>query len=221
MIKVFLLKLKHGQNGITGLETAIILIAFVVVAAVFAYAILSAGLYSSQKSKEAVYQGVEEARCATSLNGAVIAKAEDVSGTFYISQFTFTLKNTMGGEPNDFTPPLTSGNDGKAPNGGPNKVVISYFDPYQKIDDLFWTLNILGKSDSDNLLEADEQFQITIGADNSFLNSSAGSGNLIDCLTTRLGPDTKFTIEVKTPSGSTLTFERTTPPGLTPVINLN
>ena len=33
------------ERGITGLETAIILIAFVVVASVFAYAVLTAGLF--------------------------------------------------------------------------------------------------------------------------------------------------------------------------------
>jgi flagellin FlaB len=58
-------KIQHAQKGITGLETAIILIAFVVVAAVFSYAILSAGLFSSQKSQEAVYKGLEEAQSTT------------------------------------------------------------------------------------------------------------------------------------------------------------
>ena len=49
------LHLFTGERGITGLETAIILIAFVVVAAVFAYTVLSAGLFSTQKSQEAIY----------------------------------------------------------------------------------------------------------------------------------------------------------------------
>ena len=43
----------QNQQGITGLETAIVLIAFVVVAAVFAFAVLNTGLLSSEKSKEA------------------------------------------------------------------------------------------------------------------------------------------------------------------------
>ena len=48
------------QRGITGLETAIVLIAFVVVASVFAFAVLSTGLLSSEKSKETVLGGLEE-----------------------------------------------------------------------------------------------------------------------------------------------------------------
>ena len=46
----------RGQKGITGLETAIILIAFVTVAAVLAYSVLSAGIFSSERGKEAVYR---------------------------------------------------------------------------------------------------------------------------------------------------------------------
>jgi flagellin FlaB len=52
--KKFLKALRRDERGITGLETAIILIAFVVVAAVFAYTVLSAGIFSSQKGQEAV-----------------------------------------------------------------------------------------------------------------------------------------------------------------------
>ncbi|MBF8266300.1 MAG: flab1 [Dehalococcoidia bacterium] len=54
-------KLARDQRGITGLETAIILIAFVVVAAVFAYTALSAGIFSAQKGQETIYSGLKQA----------------------------------------------------------------------------------------------------------------------------------------------------------------
>ena len=41
--------LMRDQRGITDLETAIVLIAFVVVASVFAFAVLSTGLLASEK----------------------------------------------------------------------------------------------------------------------------------------------------------------------------
>ncbi|MBN1367426.1 MAG: hypothetical protein JW967_05835, partial [Dehalococcoidales bacterium] len=53
--------LRRNQKGITGLETAIILIAFVTVASVLAYSVLSAGIFSSEKGKAAVYQGLDQA----------------------------------------------------------------------------------------------------------------------------------------------------------------
>ena len=46
-----------AQKGITGLETAIILIAFVVVASVFAFTVLSTGIFASERSKETVSGG--------------------------------------------------------------------------------------------------------------------------------------------------------------------
>lgn len=67
--------LRRDQRGITGLETAIILIAFVVVASVFAYTVLSAGIFSSEKGKEAVHSGLASARGSMELVGNVKATA--------------------------------------------------------------------------------------------------------------------------------------------------
>ena len=92
----------RGQQGITGLETAIILIACVVVAAVFAYTSLSAGLFSTQKSQEAVYSGLKEARSTLELRGAVIATANATGASGTIKQISFTLGTVLDGEPIDY-----------------------------------------------------------------------------------------------------------------------
>ena len=47
-----------GERGVTGIETAIVLIAFVVASSVFAFGSLSTGLFSSDKTKETVRSGV-------------------------------------------------------------------------------------------------------------------------------------------------------------------
>src|SRR5574338_140635 len=64
------------ERGITGLETAIILIAFVVVAAVFAFVVLSTGLFSSERGKEAVYAGLAKTRGTMELSSGVIADSD-------------------------------------------------------------------------------------------------------------------------------------------------
>ena len=64
------------EHGITGLETAIVLIAFVVVAAVFAFVVLSTGLFSSERGKETVYAGLAKTRGSMELTGGVIAQSE-------------------------------------------------------------------------------------------------------------------------------------------------
>lgn len=66
-------RLRRAQDGITGLETAIILIAFVVVASVFAYTVLSAGIFSAEKGKEAIHSGLEQARSSMSVVGSIYA----------------------------------------------------------------------------------------------------------------------------------------------------
>jgi len=69
---------KDDQSGITGLETAIILIAFVMVASVLAYVVLTAGLFSSQKAKEAVHAGLEEVESTMELKGSVFLAEFDL-----------------------------------------------------------------------------------------------------------------------------------------------
>ena len=67
----------RSEKGMTGLETAIILIAFVTVAAVFGYAVLSAGLFSAERGKETIYAGLNEAKSNMELSGSVIGLADN------------------------------------------------------------------------------------------------------------------------------------------------
>lgn len=211
--------MKQGsQKGITGLETAIILIAFVVVASVFAYVVISAGLYSTQKSQEAVYKGLESASGTLVLKGGVVGISEHFGAGGYISQITFTLSNEMGGAPIDFTAPLTHDINGRAPNDSKNKVVFSYLDEYQKVDNLFWTPYWLGSNNGDNLLDGGEMVQVTIG------NGTEGvlGGNLANALSVRhLNENTKFTLQIATAGGAVLVFDRTMPAYVDRTINFH
>jgi len=213
MFKKFL---RH-EKGITGLETAIILIAFVVVAAVFAYTALSAGLFSTQKSQEAVYSGLKEAQSTLELRGPVIATGNTTSHK--VDQISFIVSNVLGGNSIDFTGPTanTTTNNGKAAGGSSNKVVIKYIDANQTVTDLYWTATQLGAGDSDVMLDPGEKFQITIG---TAAEATAG-GNLVDALGTALQTNTTFTLEVLTPEGAVLTIEKTTPPTIEAKMNLN
>lgn len=64
--------LRKDQRGFTGLEAAIVLTAFVVVAAVFSYVVLNAGFFTTQKSKEVIHTSVEQATSSAELAGNVI-----------------------------------------------------------------------------------------------------------------------------------------------------
>jgi flagellin FlaB len=204
-------KFFRHEKGITGLETAIILIAFVVVAAVFAYTALSAGLFSTQKSQEAVYSGLKEAQSTLELRGGVIGVAGSTGSSGNISQIKFTLANVLGGEAIDFTAPADSDDDGVTDTGSSNVVVINYQDEDQTVDNLYWTITKLGNADSDDLLESQERFEITIGD---------ASGNLEDALSSNLTVKKTFNLEILTPGGATLNIERTTPAWIDSIVHL-
>ncbi|OGO00397.1 MAG: hypothetical protein A2Y58_05860 [Chloroflexi bacterium RBG_13_51_52] len=207
-------KIFRKEKGITGLETAIILIAFVVVAAVFAYTALSAGLFSTQKAQEAVYSGLKEAQSTLEIKGAIIATGNVTGDAGRIGQITFTVSNVLGGEPIDFTEP--SGGALGIATGSTNKVVINYLDSSQEVDNLYWTLAKLGNDDGDDLLETGEKFQITIGA-----VDGAAEGNLVQALNPNyLSVNKTFSLVILTPIGAVVTIERTTPPYIDKIINL-
>ncbi len=189
---------KKGQSGITGLETAIILIAFVVVASVFAYTVLSAGIFGSEKGKEAVYSGLETARSSLSLTGPVTAKDTDSDGD--IDQIIFTVTNALKGEAIDLAVTTDADADGIVSDETTriNTTVVTYRDQYQRVDDVAWTKTQVGKGDGDNLLEPGEKFTITVST--TALLSTA----LLDAYD-------KFIVEMKPEQGSALILERTVP----------
>ena len=192
-------KIKQNQQGITGLETAIILIAFVIVASVFAYVVLSAGLFSAQKAKEAVHSGLQEVRSTMELKGNVLGKMEDS----VLTEVYFTVGTAPGGDAIDFT-------DTSSANST-NVVVISYSDAYQVLPTVNWTMTKLNTTDTDNLLDPNELFQITV-------DLSAVSANATD--EQKPGPYHKFQLEIKPPVGAVLIIERTLPARVSQLINL-
>jgi flagellin FlaB len=203
-------KFMNHEKGITGLETAIILIAFVVVAAVFAYTALSAGLFSTQKGQEAVYAGLKEARSTLELRGGVIATANESGSDGRVESISFVVANVLGGEAIDFTEPA-SGSGGVC-TGTDHKVVINYIDENQTKNDLWWDVTKLGNADDDYLLENNEKFKVVVGG--------AAGGDLIDALDTDLNVNTTFSLIIQTPVGAVLEIERTIPAYLDTIMNL-
>lgn len=192
-------KIKQHQQGITGLETAIILIAFVIVASVFAYVVLSAGLFSTQKAKEAIYAGLEEAQSTMELKGNIYGKMENS----VLTEVYFTVGTTTGGGAIDFT-------DTSSANSS-NLVIISYVDAYQIFPTIDWTMTKLNTTDADNMLDETELFQITV--DLSVVSANATAEQ-------KPGPYHTFQLEVKPPVGAVLVIERTLPARVDRIVNL-
>jgi len=92
---------KHNDEGFTGLEAAIVLIAFVVVAAVFSYVVLGAGFFTTQKAQETVYKGVEQSTANIQMIGNLYGIQS--SSTTGIDEIKFSIGLAPGAPPIDLT----------------------------------------------------------------------------------------------------------------------
>ena len=200
-----LLKNAHQrEDGITGLETAIILIAFVIVASVFAFVVLSTGLFSAERGKDTVFAGLEKARGNMEVRGALTAQDVDAdddiddedgadAGTDSDDTLVFNLATAAGGFPVLVNPAATT-----------NSVVINWIDAEDRVADMTYAVNQI-QGDGDNLLENGELFEITA----YIPTGSALAANEI------------FTLEVVPPQGGTLLVSRTMPAEIDAVMDLH
>jgi len=194
-------KLLKAKKGIVGIEAAIVLIAFVVIAAALSYVVINMGFFATQKTKDTIGSGVDEATSALQLDGSIIAKTG--SGATNLSYIIVPVKLSVGKSMVDL---------------GNNTVVVSVYLPDATLLNIYngtstatdWTalMNDVGddqakfaifNGDGDTVLESTEK---------AFLAVHLGSGNEVAEYQT-------IKIEVKTGRGASLTVVRTAPGGLT------
>ena len=193
------------ERGITGLETAIILIAFVVVASVFAYTVLSAGIFSAEKGKEAIHSGLETAQSSMTINGPVLARDTDADNE--IEEIVFVVSNALDGVPINLITTTDADSDGLLSDEATRNhvLVVTYMDNTQRITDITWTKTAIGKGDGDDMLEGGEKFEINVD---------------LTGLTTALVKNQSFTLELKPEKGSVMVIERKTPAVIDAVMDL-
>jgi flagellin FlaB len=81
----FMKYVRRNKRGIVGIEAAIVLIAFVVIAAALAYVVINMGFYSAQKAKSTIDKGIQEATSALELDGFVTAKTNADANVTYLA----------------------------------------------------------------------------------------------------------------------------------------
>jgi flagellin FlaB len=185
----------RDERGITGLETAIILIAFVIVATVFAFVVLTAGIFSSERGKETVYAGLAKARGTMEVRGGVVVSA--TGSPLAVDEIQFAVAPTAGGESIPLDPASSN-----------NTTVIAYRDSTTVDNEVTYATTVI-VGDTDTLLEAGEVHVITI-------DRATG----IDGPPT-LAANERFTLEVQTPVGAVLDITRQLPVQLAEVMQLH
>ena len=190
--------LRKDERAFTGLEAAIVLTAFVVVAAVFSYVVLNAGFFTTQTAKSTVHTGVQ-ATSSVELAGDVIGYGNTAESK--LDNVTFYLRLTAGKNPVNINKTIVTFTTSE-------KHIVLTKDyaarnNFSGLEENEWTFSWIDplESPADNLLEKCEKVCI--------------KANIPD-----LDPNTDFTIEVKPPEGTTLGIDRSVPPAIYEVMNL-
>jgi len=209
----------RDNSGITGLETAIILIAFVVVAAVFAFTVMTTGLFSTEKAKTTAQAALTEASSSFITKGAVTATCDVPAACTRVNSITFTVALASGADAQTLSagelsflytdPNNTMRTSGLVPTGG---IITEEGGAGSGVDIVSIIDTGPGGTGS---LEAGESAAITV-----WLADTAAAAPPVPA-TTLLGAGTKFRIEMMAPKGGTLIVERDIPKVLTGNMNLN
>ena len=183
----------RNEKGFTGLEAAIVLIAFVTVAAVFSYILLGAGFFATQKSQEVVHTGVKQATSSIEIVGSVVARGNSNA----IANVTFTLQTAAGGQPIDLSKTLIT--VVVPANGKIAELKYNESDANETHYKVSWIYTI----NNDKYLEELEKAEI-----------------LVNLTQFGIGPNTNFIIEIKPPIGATYPIELKAPPSIDNVMVL-
>lgn len=189
------------ETAFTGLEAALVFIAFVVVAAVFSYVVLGAGFFTTQKSQETLRHGVEQSTATAQITGEVYGITSQENTSRWMDYVKISLGSTSGESGLDVT-----------------GMAVTYQDPSTRWPDLEYAgdpvtaaditglprWGILQKIHANNntVLEPGEQFVIGVGVPNT-----ATANTLIR-------------IHLLPPSGVGYALERTLPASISPVMDL-
>ncbi|MDD1679075.1 MAG: flagellin [Methanomicrobiales archaeon] len=185
------------DEAFTGLEAAIVLIAFVVVAAVFSYVVLGAGFFTTQKSQEVVHSGVSQASSSMQIVGDVFGLSSDNTN---VTTVRYSIQITAGGSSIDMS---------KVQMTWSTTSTVENINPVSNlsVDDTTpgtgaWSIGERKFGNTDNLLEPGEIMTIYVQPTNG------------------IGSNTKFDLEIKPSIGASLSLTRTIPAGVNAVNKL-
>jgi len=186
----------------TGLETAIILVAFVITAAAFAFVVLNMGFLTAEKAQSVISSGMREASSALLVDSGVIGQFGSTGGDqadVDLTKLTFYIKLSQGHEPIDLDD---------------SKLVATYTNARchgELYNSNGTIMTIQGvNSDGDSLCETGEKFKVTI--DFSQLSNATGVDPVQSSMDDVYAhPYEEFRVELRPSAGAVLTIERQIP----------
>ena len=178
---------RRNEDAFTGLEAAIVLIAFVVVAAVFSYVVLGAGFFTTQKSQETVHTAVGQASSAVEILGNVYG--EGAAGSSTVSLINFSIGLAAGASPVDLS-----------------MTVMTY-----STKDIVETLSYVPGEGSPNVASDWVIYKVENEVGDNAVLEPGEQFTIIAKPTTPLSAYDSFTLDIKPSIGASLGIHRTIP----------
>lgn len=97
---------RNTRRGVIGIESAIVLIAFVIVAAALSFVVLNMGFSTTQKAKQTIGQGLDTSSSALEVGGTVSGHLDTTNSALDV--ITIPLKIASGSSQVDMQKSLTS-----------------------------------------------------------------------------------------------------------------
>ena len=202
----------NNDEGFTGLEAAIVLIAFVVVAATFSYVVLGAGFFTTQKTQEVVYTSVGQASSSIEILGDVYGNSTTEGGIdAKIDGLRFVAGLTAGGSSVDFASTTMTFSTEETVKKINNVTAINSYSTNVVVDksaigsDEWGIIDIANSYSKDALLENQEQFTIYV---------KLGSD-------TEIEKNQEFNLEIRPAIGASYGIKRTAPAKIDKINILN
>jgi archaeal flagellin FlaB len=181
-----------NRKGMTGLETAIILVAFVITAAAFSFVVLNMGFLSAQKTQTVISSGMQEAASSLLFDGDMAAVCDTNGKT--VQSVTYYIRLSQGKEPID------TAND---------KMIITYSCQRAagviysaNVTDVVTIVQVIGNGDT--LIQSGERWKVTVDF------TKLAQGDLDPGTIADLVPHAyeTFTLEIRPATGSVLSISK-------------
>lgn len=195
----------------TGLETAIILVAFVITAAAFAFVILNMGFLTAEKAQSVISAGISEASSSMLIDSGLVAFFSNTTTSgaqqadVCLTKIVFYMKLSQGHEPVDCDD---------------NRLVATFTNDvcHGEIYNTNGTVMTISTAngDTDTLLETGEKFKVEVDFTELLLTGvEPVPANRPQMYT---HPYENFRIELRPSQGAVMTVERQLPAVYTPVM---
>ena len=197
----------------TGLETAIILVAFVITAAAFAFVILNMGFLTAEKAQSVIATGMAEASSSMLIDNGVVGyfgnttNVPVLQSNVYLYKVVFYIKLSQGHEPIDMSD---------------NRLVATFTNArchgelYKQNGTVMTIKKVTG--DSDTLLETGEKFRVEVDfTELALTDVDPVPANMHELYA---HPYEKYRIEIRPSQGAVMTIERMVPAVYSAVMTL-